>query len=159
LIDEEVTAIVLALIVVGGIFAVSSTILGERVSEPFSEIAVLGPEMKIGNYPNSLQVNKTLNLYLYVANYEAQTTYYIVYVKLASSSTIVNATQPANAPIISSYEIILPREQNTTLPIKLTIGKPMTDVKLIFEMWTLEKEGVQYSGKWNQLWLNITAPA
>jgi uncharacterized membrane protein len=159
LIDDEVTALVLALIVVGGMFAVSSTLLGERISEPFSEIAVLGPEMKMSDYPNSTQVNETLNLYLYVANYEAQTTYYIVYVKLGSSNTIVNATQPANAPIISSYEIILPIEQNTTLPIKLTFGKPMTDAKLIFEMWTLEKEGIQYSGKWNQLWLNITAPA
>ncbi len=159
MIDDEVTALVLALIVVGGIFAVSSPILGERVSEPFSEIAILGPEMKIGYYPNSLQVNETLNLYLYVANYEAQTTYYIVYVKLGSSNTIVNATQPANAPIISSYEIILPREQNTTLTIKLTFSKPVTDAKIIFEMWTLEKEGVQYSGKWNQLWLNITASA
>lgn len=157
MIDEEVTALVLALIVVVGIFAVSSTVLGGRVSEPFSVIAVLGPEMKIGDYPNSTQVDKPLNLYLYVSNFEAQTTYYIVYVKLTSSDTIVNATQPANALIISSYEIILAREQNATLPIELTFVKPMTDAKLVFEMWTFEKEGIQYSGKWNQLWLNITA--
>jgi len=158
LIDEEVTALVLALIIIGGVFIVGQATVGERVSEPFSAIAVLGPKMRIGDYPTTVTVNQIFRLYLHIINYEGHTTYYVVYVKLGNNLTSANATNPANAPTIQTFETIVSDGSSRTLPMDLVIREPQANVKLIFEMWTLEKDGLRYSGRWNQIWLNITAP-
>lgn len=158
LIDEEVTAVVLVIIVVVGVFTFSQVFLAGRVVEPFSELGVLGAKMKIGDYPKEVLVNESFKLYLYIGNHEGRIMYYTVYVKLGNRSTVINETVPADAPIIVFYEAILSHNETTIIPMNIKIDKPGRNVRLIFEMWIYDDGFLKYHGRWCQLWLNVTAP-
>jgi len=160
LLDEEVSAVVLAVLVVAVIFGISQSYFAGRVVEPFSAIALLGPEKKIGDYPREVLVGEEVKLYLYISNFEGKTAYYKVYVKLGNESTTVSNESPAQAPVIATYESILAHQEEKVMPVSLTIDKPMVNAKLIFEMWILDEETMQfkYHGRYLQLWLNVTAP-
>lgn len=159
MIDEEVTAVVLAIIVVAGTFAASQALLAGRVVEPFSELGLLGPKMKIGDYPKAVLANDTFKLYLYVGNHEGRVMYYVVLAKLGDRATFINETVPADAPVIATYEVILPHGHNVTVPVELSIPEPKVNARLIFEMWVLDGGELKYHGRWVQLWVNVTAPA
>lgn len=160
MLDEEVKAVVLAIIVVASVFAVAQAMRAGTVVEPFSALGLLGPKMKIGDYPKVVLVNETIRLYLYVGNYEGKVMYYVIYAKLGDRSTLINESIPADAPILAEYKTILPHGANTTIPIEISIDKPMENARLIFEMWILDPDSkeLRYHGRWNQLWLNITTP-
>ena len=131
-----------------------------RVVEPFSEIGILGPEMKIGDYPRTVLVNETFRLYLYLGNHEGRITYYRVYVKMGSRDIFINKTVPADAPVVAFYEAILVNGENKTIPVELSFPKPMVNCRVIFEMWILNPKTLEfnYHGRWCQLWLNVTSP-
>jgi len=160
LISDEVLAVVLALAIIGLIYGFSQAFLAGRTVEPFSELAILGPEKKIANYPKEVEVGQPFKLYLYVGNHEGKVVYYIVYIKLGNISTPINSTTPSNATILNTYEFILADGQNITIPLNLTIKKPALNARLIFELWALEKESLKprYTGRWCQIWLNVTKP-
>lgn len=159
MIDEEVQAVVLAVIVVIGAFSVSQAFLAGRVVEPFSELAILGPNQKIGDYPKNLTAGENFNLYLYIGNHEGKVMYYRVYVKLGNRSSIINENNPLDAPPIAHYETILSNDQTWLKPITLHIDEPGINYRLVFELWVYKpEEGIfTYHGRWNQLWLNITS--
>lgn len=159
LIDEEVLAVVLAIILVSGVFTVSQAFLSGRVTEPFSELAILGPEMKIADYPKNVTVGEPFYLYLYVGNHEGRVMYYAVLIKLGDRSTQINDTDPADAPVIARYEFVILHDGNVTRPITLSISEPGLNRRLIFELWAFDEgsEGFKYHSRWCQLWLNATA--
>ncbi|MEM1550585.1 MAG: hypothetical protein QXR13_01460, partial [Candidatus Bathyarchaeia archaeon] len=74
--DDEVLAVVAAIVVVGFVFGFSQFILSGRVVEPFSALGLLGPNMKIGDYPREVVVGVPFKLYLYVHNFEGRSVYY-----------------------------------------------------------------------------------
>ena len=160
MIDDEVKAVVLAIIIVAGVFSVAQLMTAGRVVEPFSALGLLGPKMKIGDYPKNVLVNQTINLHLFVDNHEGHIMYYVIYAKLGNRSTIINENVSANAPILDTYEIILPHGENMTIPVSLSISKPQENARLIFEMWVYDPEDgkLRYHGRWVQLWINVTAP-
>lgn len=160
MIDEEVAAVILAIAVVAGIFAASQVLFGERVVEPFSAIGLLGPDMKIGDYPRKVVVNETFRLHVYIENREGRLMYYVVYVKLGDNTTLVNETVPADAPIIARYETIVPHGSNVTIPVELSISSPVSNARLIFELWFINETTLepQYRGRWLQLWLDVVQP-
>ena len=160
MIDEEVKAVILAIVIVAGVFAVAQLAMAGRTVEPFSALGLLGPKKKIGDYPKNVLVNQSINLYLYVDNHEGHVSYYKIYAKIGNKTTTINENQSATAPILASYDVILPHGWNTTIPVSLSINKPMKNARLIFEMWIYDPEirGFKYHGRWVQLWLNITAP-
>jgi len=160
LIDDEVKAVVLAIIIVAGVFSIAQLVASERVVEPFSALGLLGPKMKIGDYPKNVLVNQTINLYLFVDNHEGRVMYYVIYAKLGNKSTVINENVSAAAPILDVYEVVLPHGANATIPVSLKISKPRTNARLIFEMWIYDPESgeLRYHGRWVQLWINVTAP-
>jgi len=160
MLDDEVKAVILAIIVVAGVFAAAQALREGAVVEPFSELGLLGPKMKIGDYPRTVLVNETIKLYLYLGNHEGRVMYYVVYAKMGNRSTVISENRSADAPIIAQYHVILPHGANATIPVELSFKTPETNARLVFEMWVLDPEtGVlRYHGRWNQLWLNITIP-
>ena len=160
MIDDEVKAVVMAIIIVAGALSIAQTLASERIPERFSALGLLGPDKKIGGYPKTVLVNQTINLYLFIDNHEGRTIYYIIYVKLGDKWTEVNENKSAEAPILYTYEVILPHGMNTTIPLSLKINQLMTNARLIFEMWIYDPTAgtPRYHGRWNQLWLNVTAP-
>ena len=155
MIDEEVTAVVLAIIVVFGVFSVSQVFLAGGVVEPFSELAILGPNQKIGDYPKNLTAGEEFDLYLYIGNHEGRVMHYRVYVKLGDQSSTINETVPLDVSPIEEYEQILLHNQTWLEPITLHIDEPGMNYRLVFEMWVYDIDGMfAYHGRWNQLWLN-----
>ena len=160
MIDDEVKAVVLAIIVVVGVFAASQTIYAGRVVEPFSELGLLGPNKKIGDYPKEVVVGLPYRLYIYVGNHEGEVKYYRVLIKLGDAETFINETTPADAPIIHSFDQVLMHNQTVIRPYDMVINSTGTNLRLLVELWSFdpERDEFVYTGRWNQLWLNATAP-
>jgi uncharacterized membrane protein len=145
-------------IVVIGVFTLSQAVFGDQVVEAFSELAVLGPDMKIGDYPREVLVGEAFRLYLYVGNHEGKTMYYSVKVKLGDQFTSINETTAMEAPVIAGYQRVLMTGENWTRPVTLSIDEAGTGRRLVFELWVYDEalERFHYHGRWNQLWMNIT---
>jgi len=161
IVDEQVMAVLLAVLVVVGAFAGSQTFFPDRIVEPFSELGILGPEAKIGDYPRELIVREPFTLYLYVGNHEGRVMYYAVLVKLGNRTTSISNEEPMDVPVFARYGVVLLDGKNWTRPVTLSVEEPGVNYKLVFELWAYN-EGVRdfvYHGRWCQLWLNVTKPA
>lgn len=157
MIDDEVMAVILAIMVVAGMVGYASMLRESWVGESFSAIGILGPEKRIGDYPREVVAGQGFRLWVFVANYEGRVMYYSVIVKLGNESSIPNSTAPSTADEIKRVELILPSGGNATLPIDLNITR-VGRILLIFELWYYTSDSLEprYSGKWAHLWLNVT---
>ena len=140
--------------------AVYPVLYASRIVEPFSELGILGPNMKLGDYSREVRIGERMDLYLYVGNHEGTVQYYRVLIKLGDQSSNVSDTDPLDAPVLASYEMILLNESNSTTPITLSVNKPGLNQRLVFELHRLDtaSQVFVYHQRWNQLWLNVTAP-
>jgi len=157
--DEELKAVALVLIGLMGAVAVYPILAEGRIVEPFSELGILGPNMKIGDYPRELAVGEEFDLFLYVGNHEGRVQYYRVLVKLGDRSVNVSDTTPLDAPVVAQYDVVLPNESNSTVPITLSVGRAGLNQRLVFELdrYDVGSGGFVYHQRWNQLWLNVTS--
>ena len=158
LISGEVWAVILAIILVGVIFAVSQAIWAERVIEPFSELGVLGPHMKIGDYPSEVVAGDTFKLYIYVGNHMGKPMLYTVLVKLCNKTMPVD---PAPVEPMMSFTHALLNNETWISPINVTLTDVGLNWRLVFELWAYnpETDRVEYLGLSCWLWINVTAPA
>ena len=156
MIDEDVRTILVGLLLILAGVTLFQAFFADRVVEPFSELGILGPEMKIGDYPRNLTVGEPFDLYLYLGNHMGSVQYYRVYVKLGDRGLNVSDTKPYPAPVLSTYEAVLVDGSNTTVPITLSVPEPGVNLRLVFEMHRFEDSGFLYHERWNQLWLNVT---
>ncbi len=156
ILDEEVWAVILAVIVVGGVFAVSQAYLSGRVVEPFSELGLLGKNMKIGDYPRELVVGDNATFYVYVGNHMGRPMYYVVEVKLGDKSTNID---PAPLKPIFTYERILLHNETWIFRVDLPVETPGLNQRIIVELWIYNETigDLQYHGRWTQLWINVTS--
>jgi len=161
LLDEEVLAVLAAIIVVSATFAVAQALSIGVVREPFSELGLLGPAGLIGDYPRQVDAGSPFKLNVYIGNHEGKTMYYKVLVKVGDSSSIVNSTTPLQAEPIMELRAVLAHGESKVIPINITLHEPAMNVRIIFEVWAYdEDEGrFTYRGLWNQLWLNVTGEA
>ncbi|MEM3546177.1 MAG: DUF1616 domain-containing protein [Candidatus Bathyarchaeia archaeon] len=157
ILSGEVWAVVMAVILVGSVFAFSQFIMAGRVTEPFSELGVLGPKMKIGDYPKTVVAGEVFRLYIYVGNHMGKPMYYVVFIKLGNASTPVD---PMPTEPFMMLDLILMHGENATIPIDITLTKPGVNERLVFELWIYNStvKTFTYHGRWCQLWMNVTAP-
>ena len=157
IISEEVWAVILAVIIVGAIFAASQHLFSRRVVEPFSELGVLGPKMKIGDYPREIVAGETVKLHVYVGNHIGKPVYYIVMVKLGDNKTSIN---PAPIEPFIKYERVLPHNATWLFPINITLVETGLNQRIIFELWVYNETSseIEYHQRWCQIWVNVTAP-
>ena len=158
MIDEEVKIVALALIAVMAGIAVYPVLSANRIVEPFSELGVLGPNGKLGDYPRLVEVGEPISLFLYVGNEEGRAEYYQVQVKLGSQAQNVSDATPLDAPILAKYDIVLMSGQNVTRPVTLSLPQPGINLRLVFEMHIYDGDsgGLVYNYRWVQLWMNAT---
>lgn len=151
-------AVVLAVIVAASGLTASQAFLTREVAQPFSEIAILGPSMKIGDYPKRVITGKPFMLYLYLGNHEGKAMYYAVLAKVGNQTTQINQTEPMDASIIACYRAVVLDDANCTRPVILSIDEAGVDYRLVFELWVYRKvsRDFKYHGRWCQLWLNAT---
>jgi uncharacterized membrane protein len=158
LIVEQVRAVAVGVIIVIAVLNVSNFYLGNRVSEPFSQLAILGPNKEIGNFPTTLVAGHKFSLYGYVGNHEGTVNYYQVLVKLGNQSTQISNSTYARAAELTSYGQVLANGQSVVFPVGLSLVAPGDNQRIIFELWMLNTTSSQffYSGLWAQIWVNVT---
>lgn len=155
---EEVYAVVLAILIVVGVFALANWLMAGRVVEPFSALGVLGPRMKIGDYPRRVIVGEQFLLHIYVHNYMGKPMYYFICIKLGNKSTPID---PSPLKPFKVFERVLDHNETLVFPIKLSINETGINYRLIFELWVYNDttKNVTYHGIWCQLWINVTGKA
>ena len=157
LVSGEVWAVITAIIIVGAVFALAQSLRAGRVVEPFSELGVLGPNMKIGDYPKTVVAGESFRLYLYIGNHMGKPMYYIILLKLGDRETPID---PAPLNPLKEMYIVLDDGENKTKPIDITLKEPGINKRLIFEMWIYNttSRNITYHKRWCQLWINVTSP-
>ncbi len=160
LIDDEVKLVVLIILLSSGVIAAYPIIDKGRYVESFSELAVMGPNGNLGDYPHELVVGQELTLILYVGNHEGRSEYYQVVTKIGDKTTNMSDTTPLNRPPVKTWETILENESNTTIPINMSVNEAGLNRRLVFELWKYDSTSHTfiYYQRWTQLWLNVTAP-
>ncbi|MEM2168491.1 MAG: DUF1616 domain-containing protein [Candidatus Bathyarchaeia archaeon] len=159
--DEEVLAVLAAIAVIAVVFAASQALYAGRVVEPFSELGLLNPSGKIGDYPRNVAAGSPFQLNIYVGNHEGKAMYYRVLVKVGDKSSTINASIPLSAEPIMDVRVVLGHNSSRIIPINMTLYEPMINARLVFEMWVYDEnaDAFKYHGRWNQLWINVTEPA
>ena len=155
---QHVCAGFLGITIIIALVAVSGVIMPKNMGEQFSELGVLGPNMKLGDYPSQVVESETVNLYVYVGNHMGQPMFYTVALKLGDNNTAIN---PANTPVIQQYRQVVPENQTWMFPVSVTLNQAGLNQRLIFELWAYNQttNALQYHERWGQIWLNVTAPA
>jgi hypothetical protein len=155
---EQICAIVLAVTIITAFISVSSFIIPSGQGEQFSELGILGPNMKLGDYPSQVVASDTVHLYGYVGNQMGQPMYYTVEVRLGDNNTQVN---PTNLIAIQTYSQVLPSNGTWTFPINMPLNHVGDNQRIIFELWAYNQTLNQnvYQQRWGQIWVNVTSPA
>ena len=154
-IDHEVTFIVAAILLVAGTVSAYLLINGDRVVMPYSEIGILGTNMKIGDYLTEPELGEEIALNIYLGNYEGRLMYYTVIVKLINSTGEVGS-EPVAAPVLGTYGAVVPHGENYTIQFQTRLHDIVPNQRLVFELhaYNGELQAIEYTGRWVHLWLN-----
>lgn len=144
-----------------GVLTAIPPILPDRVVEPFTELGILGPNLKLGDYPDSVEAGESFTLFLYLGNHESRVMYYRTLVKFGGELSFASETEPMDAPVIASYDHFILNDGNVTRLLSLSADDVGTNRRLVFELYEFDEavDDFVYSGEWVQLWMNVTSPA
>jgi uncharacterized membrane protein len=159
-IDKQLTYVIMLVILSLGVLTAVPPILPDRVVEPFTELGILGPNLKLGDYPESVEIGESFTLYLYLGNHESRVMYYRTLVKFGDELSFASETEPMDAPVIASYDHVVLNENNVTRQMSLSAEITGTNRRLVFELYKYDEDAGDfvYSGEWVQLWMNVTSP-
>ncbi len=153
--DEEVAAVILALVIVASIFAIASYIRSGQVVEPFTAIGLLGPTGKIGGYPTKVFPGEEMKLHIYVFNYMGVPTWLIVKIYITNDT---KSMPPLPYKPIMTLQWVLPHNASHIEPIIVRAPKRPGRYRLIGELWMYDPYNLTlvYTGRFVQLWFNVT---
>lgn len=130
-----------------------------HLSQPYSEIGILGPTGKFGGYGvnGTMTVGTSYPLELYVADHAGHSMLYEVYEKVGSQSSVISQTTPLSSPAVAVYWFALPDNGAVTQPINASVSAPGQNVRLVWELWYYSASGSwAYAGSWAQIYVNAT---
>jgi uncharacterized membrane protein len=159
MIDDEVKYLAIGLIIIMMGVTVYPVLSEQKLVEPFSELGILGPNGKLGDYPHQVNPGEEIKLQLYVGNEEGSTQYYRVDVKSGLKEQNVSDIVPLQAPKIATYELVLPNMANSTTPISFSLAEAGLNRRVIFELYRYDVNSGNFKYQiWTQIWLNVTSP-
>jgi len=125
----------------------------------YSELGILGPDQTAKGYPTSVPANQSFLLYGFVENHEGNIESYQLLVKLGNSSTVVSNATYANAPVLATFWQIVRENETWIFPMTLSVNQAGNNTRIIFELWSYDvpASNFEYTGLWDQIWLNVTA--
>ena len=158
ILDDEVFAVLLAIIVVGSVFAAAQVI--PRHTEPFTAIGLLNAEGKIGDYPRTILVGEPVKLNIFLDNHLGRAALLQVRMKLGGRDHLPSPNESLDSPVILNRTVVLEDGGNTTIPVVFRLGEPGRNVALVFELWgyNTTTHRWEYTGRWVHLYVNVTAP-
>jgi len=152
------TILLLAVVATTGLTLTSILLLPPP--EQTAAIAILNENRQAGPYPTNITLYNNITLYVEVDNLMGSVQYFHVYVKLATTNTMANATHPSPTPPIYHTERILLSGESWVFPLELNMTTPGVGLRLTFELWRYDSasDAVVYMGIWVHLPLNVTSP-
>ena len=153
LFDSEVLSVVLAIVIVLITFVAAQSFVGAN-TQPFTAIAILGPNGKIGGYPSTVLIGQPINLYIYVYNHMGVPTWLVVRLYVTNNTGL---EPPLNMTPIAVYQRVLLNNESWLIPITITLNSTGT-YRLIGELWMYSPSNLTltYTGNYVQLWINAT---
>ena len=150
------TILMFGIVLATGTLLVSVWVLPPPQQTPV--IAYLNEDMQAGPYPTNVTQNTNITLNVEVDNFMGIVQYFYVRVKLATSSTLANATHPSPAALLSQYERILQQGESWIFPVELNMTIIGQNFRLTFELWRYNtpSDAIVYTGLWVHLPLNVT---
>lgn len=154
--NEEVFAVLLAIVVVACIFTAAQSI--PRHGEAFTAIGLLNEECKIGDYPRYIVVGEPVTLCIYLSNHLGKPALLQVRMKIGSKGYLPTNTTPLNTTYVVVLERVLDDGENVTQRITFVLNRTGTNLALVFELWRFDTSIGRwvYDGKWVHLYVNIT---
>jgi len=155
LFDQEVQAVIAAIIVVAIVFSAARAIAPSN-PEPFSAIGLLGEKGKIGDYPREVVVGDRVKLYIYLHNHMGHTCLYRIDYKIDRNATL----NPSPSPAISSIYVLLKDNETTLIPFTAIVNET-GKLRLVWELYiyTPENNTFTYTKEWVHLWVYSRQPS
>jgi uncharacterized membrane protein len=153
-------AVSIVILVLLGIGLVGQYFFARDLTQPISEIGILGPTKEFSGYPNTMTVGVNYNLTLYVANHTGHSMLYQVYEKVGSQSSVINQTTPLDVNPVATYWFAVANNGTINQPITINASSPGQNIRLVWELWyysTITGSWI-YDGAWAQLIVNATEP-
>ncbi len=163
LLDDEVLAVLLAIIVVGSVFS-AAQLLRPSVTEPFTAIGLLNENCKIGEYPSKVFRGENLTLCIYLYNHMGYPLLMQVRYKIGTNTTLPTNTTPSPMPTLLVYNKLLDNGENITFHVEVPIAVNESYVgkriALIFELWIYDIDRGEwvYDGRWVHLYVEVLEP-
>lgn len=158
--NEEVFAVLLALVAVGSVFgAIQLIVPGDR--EPFMALGLLNEDCLIGSYPRRVVNSSYLDLCIMVYNHMGRPVYYRVVYKIGGVDDLPGNATPSRAPEIDAWRGVLGDDGNKTFRVSVAVYSRVvpSNATLIFELWVYDtNRGIWiYSGVWNHLHVQVVS--
>ncbi|GAB6946133.1 hypothetical protein JCM16161A_02630 [Vulcanisaeta sp. JCM 16161] len=154
LFNEEVLAIIAAIVVVFLVFFSLYPAISRYAIEPYAVIAYLGPNGTIMGYPSTVYPGEPINVSVYVYNGMGKPIWFIVNIYIANA----NLTEPPlnTTPVLTMQRILLNNEtwvQGITLSINGT-----GDYRVFATLWMYDPNNLElkYLDTYTYLTLNVT---
>ncbi len=160
LLDDEVFAVLTAIIVVASVFS-AALLVKPSHTEPFSAIGLLDQNCKIGDYPDFVLIGENITLCIYISNHEGRPEAYMVKYKFTTPEDLPTNTTPSKAESMIDRMVILDDGRDTTIKQKVHIPYDPemigNNATLVFELWKYDT-GTQkwvYTGRWVHLHVKV----
>lgn len=162
LLDQEVFAVIVAISIVASAIGIAM-ILRPDTPEPFSTIALLNENCKLGDLPKTTTVNTSLRLCIFISNYMGKPVFYKVIYRIGDRTNIPSRESPSTAPVYNEWLIVLNNKANATIPVDVMViaDPPLPrNVSLIFELWRFDVSASTwiYTGLWVHHFITVTVP-
>ena len=155
LFNEEVLAIVAAIIVVFLVFLSFYPAINRYAIEPYAAIAFLGPNGTITEYPSIVYPGEPINVSIYVYNGMGRPIWFVVYVYITNTSLI---EPPLNTTPIITLQRILLNNESWVQGINLSINRT-GNYRVFATLWMYDPNNLElrYLNTYVYLTLNTTS--
>lgn len=154
---ESYRKIIVAIGLIGLLLFASPTIaifVKSPSGQPFSELYLLGPNHTFENIPFNIVSNIENLIYLGAGNERGQSSYYTIYVKIASQNESLpnlDLSLPSSLPSIYEYKLFLESEATWQAPLLFQANNLTFQSKTSF-LPILSINGIDYSVNKSSSW-------
>jgi uncharacterized membrane protein len=158
MIDDTVRTASIGVLVMLAVGLVGQYYFATAITQPMSEVGLLGPTGTFSGYPSQMVVGTNYTLELYLVNHEGKSMIYAVYEEIGGPASMINQTVPLSSNPVETYWFVLPNNGTLVRPITVSLNSTGQDVRLVWELWaySVGSSSWTYTGAWAQLFVNAT---
>ena len=159
ILDREAFTIILGLIVLGSVGGAILYVNPYR-SKPYTAIALLNENCRIGDYPRIVFNNSNIKLCLFIDNHLGYPALFRIDYRIAYPETPPNRSNPSTGILIDYLYLFVDKGENKTIKYNTYIRVNRSNIDhiyLIFTLWYLDPDTGEwrYTGRMVDLYVKI----